>query len=215
VGDSTHIAIEGPLGAGKGALAAALGARLGARVLRQPEGNPFLSAFYQDRHRNALPTQLFFLLQRFDHQKDLLQGDLFAPGGVVVDYLFERNGLYAGLTLAPEELTLYQKVYELLAPRVPRPDLVVYLSARPEVLLSRVRRRAYAHERPITLEYVEDVARSYHSFFFHWAKSPLLVVDASEVDLAGDSRQLEDLLAIIRRHRGGVQHYIPTLGSRR
>jgi deoxyadenosine/deoxycytidine kinase len=215
VGASRYIAVEGPLGAGKTALARALSGRLSARFLEETSENPFLGRFYQDRARNALQTQLFFLLARYQQQQtDLSQGDLFAPAGLVADYLFQKDGIYAGLTLSPDELTLYQKVFGLLAPRVPRPDLVIYLSARPEVLLGRVRKRSQPHEKFVTLEYVEEVAQSYSKFFFQWAESPLLVVDTSEVDLAGDARQLDDLLAIIRRHRGGVQHYIPTPGSR-
>jgi deoxyadenosine/deoxycytidine kinase len=210
-----YIAVEGPIGAGKTALASLLAERLGSRLVREPEENPFLAAFYHDRRRNALQTQLFFLLARYQQQGELLQGDLFAQGGTVTDYLLAKDEIYAGLTLSDEELILYKRVYGLLEPRIPRPDLVIYLQARPEVLLGRIRKRSQAHERFVTLDYVEEVAQSYHGFFFHWAYSPLLVVDTSEVDLAGDSRQLEDLLAIIRRHKGGVQHYIPTLGTRR
>jgi len=203
------------MGAGKTALARALARRLGARFLEEPPDNPFLPRFYQERARNALQTQLFFLLARYQQQQtELPQGDLFAPAGVIADYLFQKDGIYAGLTLSPDELTLYKKVFGLLAPRVSRPDLVIYLSARPEVLLGRIRKRSQPHEKFVTLEYVEEVAQSYSSFFFHWGESPLLVVDTSEVDLAGDARQLDDLQAIIRRHKGGVQHYIPTLGSR-
>jgi deoxyguanosine kinase len=214
VGAARYIAVEGPIGAGKTALARALAARLGARLIEEPSDNPFLSAFYQNRARNALQTQLFFLLARYQQQGELAQGDLFAPAGVVADHLFAKDGIYAALTLSPDELSLYKKVFGLLAPRVPRPDLVIYLSARPEVLLGRIRRRSQPHEKFVTLEYVEEVAQSYSSFFFHWAESPLLVVDTSEVDLAGDAKQLDDLLAIIRRQKGGVQHYIPTPGSR-
>jgi deoxyadenosine/deoxycytidine kinase len=215
LGVSRYIAVEGPIGAGKTALARALADKLGARLCEEPGQNPFLAAFYSDRTRNALQTQLFFLLERYRHQGVIQQGDLFAPGGMVVDYLFDRDGVYAALLLSEQELSLYKKIYDLLAPRVPNPDLVVYLSARPEVLLSRIRKRAAAKDKLVTLEYVEEVSQSYSRFFFQWAKSPLLVVDTSEVDLADDPKQLEELLAIIRRHRGGVQHYIPTLGTRR
>jgi deoxyadenosine/deoxycytidine kinase len=198
---------------GKAALARGLATRLDARSVVGRVDNPFLPKFYEDRPRFALQTQLAFLLARYQQQQALLQGDLFVQGGVVADCLLARDGLYARLTLGPDELTIYRKVYGLLAPRVARPDVVVYLQARPEVLLGRVRRRALAHERHITLEYVEEVAQAYHEFFFHWAESPLLVVDTSDVDLAAPS-VVDELLAMIRRHRGGVQHYIP-LGSRR
>ncbi|HJZ87209.1 MAG TPA: deoxynucleoside kinase [Polyangia bacterium] len=210
--DARYIAIEGPPGVGKRKVARALARRLEARLSEGPSENPFLPGFYADRRRNALQTQLFFLLARYQQQAELGQADLFAHGRLVADYLLVRDRIYAGLTLSHDELILYKKVYGLLAPRVPRPDLVVYLQARPEVLLGRIRKRALTQERLVTLDYVEEVAKAYHGFFFHWAESPLLVVDMSEVDLAAD---MEELLAIIGRHRAGVQHYIPTLGSRR
>jgi deoxyadenosine/deoxycytidine kinase len=204
------------MGVGKRALAARLAERLSAQLVLQPRDNPFVSMLYsEDRGRFALQAQLSFLLSRFAQQGALAQGDLFARGRVITDYLFARDRIYAGLTLTPEELTLYERVAGLLVSRVSRPDLVIYLQARPEVLLGRIRKRALPHERRMVLEDLEEVARAYHGFFFHWAISPLLVVDTSEIDVAADPAELERLLAIIGRHRGGVQHYIPTLGSAR
>src|SRR5262245_60176156 len=116
-------------------LAADLGARL---VEERPDENPFLPQFYRDPSRHALQVELFFLLQRFGHQTELQQGDLFARGGVVTNYFFPKDRLFATLTLTPAELALYDRVYQALAPRVITPDLVVYLQARPEVLLERI-----------------------------------------------------------------------------
>ena len=215
MGDARYIAVEGPPGAGKRALARRLALRTQARLAEGPTDNPFLAPFFQQGRRNALQVQLFFLLARYQQQTELAQTDLFARGGLVSDYIFSREALYAALTLSADELILYKKVYGLLAPRVLRPDLVVYLSARPEALLTRIRKRAVPYERFVTLDFVEEVAQSYQSFFFHWGESPLLVVETSEIDLEADSKEWEQLVAMIGRHRGGVQHYIPTLGSLR
>ncbi len=136
-----YIAVEGPIGVGKTTLAQILAEQLGARlVLEQADENPFLPAFYSDRKKHAFQAQLFFLLSRYQQQQALVQQDLFSSS-TVSDYLFAKDRIFAALTLEPAELALYEQVYELLGPRVVRPDLVVYLQARTDVLVSRVRKR--------------------------------------------------------------------------
>ncbi len=203
-----YIAVEGPIGVGKSTVAELLASELGARLVReQPDDNPFLTAFYKDPRRHAMSTQLFYLLQRYQQQGDLGQGDLFAPGGVVADYLFAKDRLFASLTLSNDEMALYERIYQMLRPRVATPDLVVYLQARTPVLLDRIRRRGRAAERPIRAEYVEDVARAYAAFFFNYNEGPLLIVDASEIDLVTNSEHWAELSAVIRRTRAGVNHW--------
>ena len=127
--------------------------------------------------------------------------------------LFARDRIFATLTLAPEELSLYDRVYELLGPRVVKPDLVVYLQARTDVLLSRVRKRGRDFERAIDGPWLEALAKAYNEHFFHYDDTPLLVVNASDIDLEGSADDVEALLAVIRKHRKGRQHYVP-LGTR-
>lgn len=203
-----YIAVEGPIGVGKSTLAELLATELGARLVReQPDDNPFLAAFYKDPRRNAMSTQLFYLLQRYQQQGELGQGDLFSPGGVVADYLFAKDRLFASLTLSNDEMALYERIYQMLRPRVATPDLVVYLQARTPVLLERIRRRGRAAEKPIRGEYVEEVARAYAEFFFNYNEGPLLIVDASEIDFVANPEHWAELLAVIRRTRAGVNHW--------
>jgi deoxyguanosine kinase len=204
-----YIAVEGPIGVGKAALAQALAERLGARlVLEQAEENPFLASFYGDRRKHAFQAQLFFLLSRFQQQQALFQQDLFTQS-TVADYVFAKDRIFAALTLSADELALYDRVYELLGPRTVKPDLVVYLQARADVLLSRVRRRGRDFERSVDADYLEILAKSYNDFFFHYDETPLLVVNTSDIDPEQNPEDLETLLAVIRRHRKGTQHYVP------
>jgi deoxyguanosine kinase len=203
-----YIAVEGPIGAGKSSLAEILGESLQARSIRvSPEENPFLGPFYKDRRRHAMSAQLFFLLQRYAQQGELAQGDLFSRGGVVSDYLFAKDRLFATLNLSDDEMALYDRIYQMLKPRTVTPDLVVYLQARTDVLLDRIRKRGRTEERPIRAEYVEEVARAYAEFFFAYNEGPLLVVNASEIDFVNNLDHRRELLSVIEKAPAGTSHW--------
>ena len=203
-----YIAVEGPIGAGKSSLAEILAEELSARIIREsPEENPFLGPFYKDPRRHAMSVQLFFLLQRYGQQAELSQGDLFARGGTVSDYLFAKDRLFASLNLSPDEMALYDRIYQMLKPRTVAPDLVVYLQARTDVLLERIRKRGRSEERPIRAEYIEQVARAYAEFFFNYNEGPLLIVNASDIDFVGNAEDRAALVSVIRRTRTGTSHW--------
>jgi deoxyguanosine kinase len=203
-----YIAVEGPIGAGKSSLADILSVELHARIIREsPEENPFLGSFYKDRKRHAMSAQLFFLLQRYAQQGELAQGDLFSRGGVVSDYLFAKDRLFASLNLSDDEMALYDRIYQMLKPRTVVPDLVVYLQARTDVLLDRIRKRGRPEEKPIRSEYVEEVARAYAEFFFAYSEGPLLIVNASDIDFVGNEQHRAELIEVIRATRTGTSHW--------
>jgi deoxyguanosine kinase len=208
-----YIVVEGPIGVGKSSLAKILAAEFQARtIFEQVEDNPFLAKFYKSRETYAFQNQTFFLLNRYQQQIELAQQDLFNLN-TVADYLFAKDQIFASLTLSAEELNLYQQIYALLNTRVAKPDLVVYLQARPEVLYKRIKKRDKKYERSVTFEYLSEVAQAYNQFFFHYDETALLVVNTSEIDFVASSEHLADLIKEINNMGSGTQHYIP-LGSR-
>ncbi len=210
---SKYIVVEGPIGVGKTSLAKILAAEFQARtIFESVEDNPFLPKFYKSRELYAFQNQTFFLLNRYRQQMELAQQDLFNQN-TVSDYLFAKDQIFASLTLSAEELTLYQQIYALLNTRVTKPELVVYLQARPEVLYKRVKKRDKKYERSVTFEYLNEVSQAYNQFFFHYDETPLLVVNTSGIDFVSSSKDLADLIKEINSMGSGTQHYIP-LGSR-
>jgi deoxyadenosine/deoxycytidine kinase len=202
-----HIVVEGPIGVGKTSLARRLGASTGAHLmLEQPEANPFLERFYREPARHALATQMFFLFQRIQQLAELRQLDLFRSH-VVADFLLDKDPLFARLTLADDELKLYEQMYAQLAPRAPAPDLVIYLQAPAETLIERVARRGLLAEAKITAEYLRRLADSYAGFFHHYDAAPLLVVNAEHLNPIGRDEDYALLVAQIERMRGRREYF--------
>ncbi|NMB75659.1 MAG: deoxynucleoside kinase [Myxococcales bacterium] len=204
-----YVAVEGPIGVGKTTLVRRLCAHHGGKpMLEIVEENPFLSDFYQDRDKFAFQTQLFFLLSRYRQQQELWQPELFSPY-IFSDYIFAKDRLFASLTLSDNEMLLYDQVFRILDTRVLKPDLVVYLQARQEVLLERIRRRGRAFEQNFDADYLKRLAEAYNEYFFRYSDTPLLVVDTSDINVVESEADFLDLSRSIFRHRGGVQFYRP------
>jgi deoxyadenosine/deoxycytidine kinase len=206
-----YLAIEGPIGAGKTALAERLRAPLDAAVVLEDSDNPFLADFYADRPGAALQAQLFCLLNRHRQQTGLQQADLFTQT-TICDYLFDKDKIYAYLNLDDNELFIYQRLYELLSREVPSPDLVIYLQSPTDVLLRRMhgrRRDAEAVALQPDDEYLRELNEAYHHFFFHYNATPLLVVETSQFDSDASDEALDDLVKQIRAMGPGTRYYVP------
>jgi deoxyadenosine/deoxycytidine kinase len=206
-GKYRYIVIEGPIGAGKTSLARRLAQRLSAHtLLEQPDANPFLERFYRDRARYALPTPLFFLFQRVHQLADLRQLDLF-QSVVVADFLLEKDPLFARLTLADDELKLYEQILAQLRPQTPAPDLVVYLQAPAERLIERVARRGNPIETGISESYLQALADSYTRFFHQYDEAPVLIVNTEHLNPIERDADFELLLSRIEKMRGRREYF--------
>src|SRR5512143_315769 len=203
------IVVEGPIGVGKTTLARRLAATFGSELLLEgAEEKPFLERFYQDPRGAALPVQMFFLFQRARQMQELRQGDMFEPVRVA-DFMLEKDRLFAELTLDNDELRLYEQAYGLLTPDAPQPDLVIYLQAPVDVLMGRIAKRARPGEEYISADYLRKVSGSYARFFYNYDASPLLIVNAAEIDLAHSDRDYLQLLEHIRAIRSGRHYFNP------
>jgi len=204
-----YIVVEGAIGVGKTSLAKRLAGSLEAEmVLEQDAQNPFLERFYKNPRAGALPAQLFFLFQRAQQLGTLKQQDLFAPRRVA-DYLFEKDRLFASLTLDAAEMSLYEQVASRLDVDPPKPDLVVYLQAPVEILLGRIARRGIGYESGIDAAYLGRLNDAYARFFHEYDRAPLLIVNAANIDPVQNQADYDELLAAIRRMKKGRMYYNP------
>ncbi len=204
-----YIAIEGPIGVGKTSLAKLLAKEFNARlILEKSEENPFLPYFYQDRKKYAFQTQIFFLLNRFQQQKGIAQLDLFKQI-TLSDYLFAKDRIFASLNLGDHELSLYEQIFQLLNGEISPPDLVIFLQAKPEVLLHRIKLRNIPYEKEIDIEYLRMLTEAYNYYFFHYDKTPLLVVDTNEIDFVNRKEDFNQLVKEIKQMKKGTWYFRP------
>jgi deoxyguanosine kinase len=203
------IAVEGPIGVGKTTLARRLAERFNYPLLLEPAtDNPFLDRYYREGRRHALPTQLYFLLNRARQMAELPADDLLGPT-VVSDFLMEKDDLFAQMTLDDSEYALYRQIYESLDLRTPRPDLVIYLQAPVNVLLGRIARRGIRYEQDIGNEYLETLNQAYTRFFHFYDAAPLLVVNAAQIDFANNDAHFTALLEQALNMDGLRQYFNP------
>ncbi|HEC26810.1 MAG TPA: deoxynucleoside kinase [Gammaproteobacteria bacterium] len=209
-----YIVVEGPMGVGKSSLARRLAEQFNADILfEQPEENPFLERFYRSREKYALPTQLHFLFHRCQQMKTLQQRDLF-HSSVVGDFLLEKDRLFAQLNLDEDELHLYDQIYRHMSPELPRPDLVIYLQAPVSVLMQRIRRRGIDAEQDIDGGYLKSLCDIYSQFFHSYIRSPLLVVNAENINYVDSDDDYTMLLNHILSIKSG-RHYFNPLSSQK
>lgn len=206
-----YIALEGPIRVGKSTLANVIADRLNAQRVIEPEDNPFLSAFYEGQRGAAFQAQFAFLVRRFEQLQSLEVGPQ-SHKTVVADYIFEKDKIFAYINLTDAELEIYNRYYHHFREQLPVPDLVIYLQASPEVLKKRLRKKNVPGETAVSDDYIEEVAKAYEHFFFHYTASDLLVVNTNDIDFVERHADLQELLRRVSEPIRGTQYFLP-LGS--
>lgn len=202
-----HIAIEGVFRSRKTLLAHLLAQKIGGQLVLDQTANPYLRDFYNEREGAAFLAQLIFLANRYHQQARLLQRDLFVDR-IICDYLFEKDKIYAYQTLTDDELQVYERIYGILAERVPRPDLVIYLQISVNTLIRRIEKEGDSLEKNISDKYLEDIVEAYDYFFFNYKATPLLVVKADDLDLSQE-QEVWDLIDQVKQLTRGTLYYVP------
>ena len=191
------LVLEGLIGVGKTSLARILRDEWRARLVLEPaDDNPFLERFYSDPVRFAFPTQMFYMGTRFKQQLEMLQGDLFSPL-IVADYMWEKDRIFAEKTLPRDELALYQRFVDLIAPSCPRPDLVIFIDSSTDVVLSRIKKRAISAENAVSAEYLDDLRARYFEMFAHYTTAPVYTLRTDALDYVNNSDDRAQVLDVI------------------
>lgn len=188
-----YLAIEGAIGVGKTTLARLLAPRFSANLLLEVfEENPFLEDFYADREAYAFQTQIFFLLSRY-HQQREVPPLLSKDDHLIADYTFTKDALFAGLNLSGDELDTYHQVHQALAEKIPRPDLIVYLRAKTDVLMQRIAHRDRPYERNMDREYIDNLNLAYEAFFAdeRHGDVPVLKIDTNDLNYVASKEDLD------------------------
>jgi deoxyadenosine/deoxycytidine kinase len=206
--------VEGPIGVGKTSLVGLLAKKFSGTQVLEDVQNPFLNDFYSGKKGAAFQAQIYFLLSRYQQQQEIAQIDLFR-NLVVADYTFAKDKIFASLTLTDAEMSLYDRLYGPLSESVPRPDLVVHLTATPETCLARIKKRARTYEKGITAAYLKNLIEAYNYFFYHYTATPLLVIDTNEIDFVQRRDDLEDLVQQLVRPFRGTRIYVPRSATRK
>ncbi len=207
-----YLAVDGPIGVGKTTLVEMLTRRFEGVKILEDAGNPFLDDFYKDRPGAAFQTELYFLLSRYKQQQAISQRDLF-DRVLISDYTFWKNRIFAYLNLSDDELMLFDKLYALLEPQVPVPDLVLYLVADTATCMERIRKRARSYEKTISEEYLSELIDAYNHYYHYYSRSPLLVVDTRHLNFPQRPEDFDELLHRLAKPIKGTEYFQP-LGSR-
>jgi deoxyadenosine/deoxycytidine kinase len=222
-----YIAVDGPIGVGKTTLVELLTQRFEGVKLLEDVDNPFLTDFYREKPGSAFQTELYFLLTRFKQQQDAMQRELF-DRLLLADYTFQKNRIFAYLNLDDSELMLFDKLYALLEPQIPGPDLILYLVADIDTCIARIKKRRaasksrpgpvhlddlYEAEKEISREYLAELIDAYNHYYHYYERSPLLVVDTRHLDFPQRPEDLDELVHRLSRPIKGTEYFVP-LGSR-
>ncbi len=204
-----YIGIEGVIGVGKTSLTNLLAKRFnGKAIYEEVEENPFLADFYEDPRRYAFQTQMFFLLSRYRQQQEIPQRELFHQM-LISDYIFAKDKIFAYLNLDERELFLYEKLVLIMEQEIPPPDLVIYLKSTPQRLIENIKKRGRPFEREMKVNYLMSLNQAYNKFFNHYQQTPLLIINATQMDFVNNNDDFETIVDLISKEIKGTVIYNP------
>lgn len=202
------IAIEGPIGVGKSTLARQLAKTFKADFLPDADvENPYLKPFYRDPEAVAFHAQMHFLVSRLQVLRNPAVVNPTQP--IVADFMIDKDAIFAELTLDRNEWWMYSQIYEQQIANLPQPDLVIYLQAPLERLIQRIERRGLSHEQRIGSHYLQQLSHRYEAFFHAYTRTPLLIVNTADINLADDPAEVSRLAGLIREFEGGRHYFNP------
>jgi deoxyadenosine/deoxycytidine kinase len=205
-----YVVVEGNIGTGKTSLANMLAKEYNTRIiLERFADNPFLPLFYENQNRYAFPLELSFLADRYQQLMDELSNqDLFRTQ-TVSDYILSKSLIFAGITLKEEEFKLYQRLFHIMNPHLPKPDLLVYLHKSVHQLQENIRKRGREYEQNIENEYLADLEGGYWEYFKQQQGTRILVIDTNKVDFVSNSEHYASILELVNRdYKPGIHRFI-------
>ena len=202
------VTIEGNIGAGKTTLTHLLSKHFNARlILEEFADNPFLPKFYENPGQYAFPLELFFMAERYKQLKELLQTKDMFHSVTLSDYLFTKCLLFAKVNLPDEEFRLYQKLFEIINPQIPQPEILIYLHTPVHKLQENIKKRNREYEQNIPNDYLFTLQETYTQYIKqHNIKT--LFVDAANADFLGNEQHLKVIIDALDKEYEDGQHYI-------
>jgi deoxyguanosine kinase len=206
-----YIAIEGNIGAGKTSLATKLAAKHnGKLVLEEFADNPFLPKFYNNRDRYAFPLELSFLAERFSQlKKEITRRDMFHDV-VIADYFISKSLIFSQANLDGDEYELFSKLYEIIEPTLPKPELLIYLHLSTDKLIENIRKRGRDYEQGISPAYLEEVQASYFQFIKQHESMRVLIIDTTNLDFVNNNDDFDKIDALLAQdYPKGISRITP------
>ncbi len=203
-----YIAIEGNIGAGKTSFSKMVAEEFNAKlILERFEDNSFLPKFYKDPVMYAFPLETSFLADRYQQLKEHLTAQDLFKTFTIADYFLDKSVIFAKNNLQPDEFALFSKLFSIINPSLPRPELIIYFYLDIPNLMLNIQKRGRDYELSIQREYLEKIQAAYLNYFRHMKNSRILIIDTNHIDFVNNTRHYRSLIDIIcREYNTGIHH---------